>query len=311
MDDTKLLFSDEENKHTERIERLSAHKRRTVALLQYANSTKTALTISQKARYADCHSFLTFHNYFTLGKIKLSHVEHCDIHLLCPLCAIRRASKKTILYEKKVQELLSSNPNLNLYYVVLTVKNEENLSKAYEHLTQAQKTLTQRRRDAQKFFKTGNKKHLSAANSVFARVEAGAYSIEVKRGKNSGDWHPHTNFVLLSEDDIKKEELINEWRSITGNSFIVHCEKVASRQDIIKVLVEIFKYAMKFSEMEFSDNLFAWETLKGRRLTGSFGQFRGLDVEDDDDGDHVPDGTEYEEIFYRFFDDKYKKIQKL
>ena len=65
---------------------------------------------------------------------------------------------------------------------------------------------------------------------------------------------------------------------------------------------------MKFSEMEFSDNLFAWETLKGRRLTGSFGQFRGLDVEDD--GDPMPEG-EYEEIFYRFFDDKYKKIKKL
>ncbi len=308
MDDTKLLFSDEENKHSKRIERLSAHKCRKVALLDYANSTKTELTISQKARYADCHSYLTFHNYFTLGRIVLSHVEHCDIHLLCPLCAIRRASKKTLLYEKKIQEILLGNPNLKLYYVVLTVNNDENLLKAYEHLTKAQKVLTRRRRHAQEYFKTGNKKYLSAANSVFARVEAGAYSIEVKRGKNSRNWHPHTNFLLLSEIDIKKEDLIKEWHSITGDSFIVHCEEVSSNQDRREALVEIFKYAMKFSEMEFSDNLFAWETLKGRRLTGSFGQFRGLDVEDD--GDLMPEG-EYEEIFYRFFDDKYKKVKKL
>jgi plasmid rolling circle replication initiator protein Rep len=308
MDDTKILFSDEENKHSKRIERLSAHKCRKVALLEYANSTKTELTISQKARYADCHSYLTFHNYFTLGKIVLSHVEHCDIHLLCPLCAIRRASKKTLLYEKKIQEILLGNPNLKMFYVVFTVKDNENLLKAYEHLIQAQNKLTRRRREAQSFLKTGNKKHLSAANSVFARVEAGAYSIEVKRGKNSGDWHPHTNFVLLSEDDIKKEELINEWRSITHDSYIVHCEEVSPNQDKREALVEIFKYAMKFSEMEFSDNLFAWETLKGRRLTGSFGSFRGLEIEDD--GDPMPEG-EYEEIFYRFFDDKYKKVKKL
>ncbi len=308
MDDTKILFSDEENKHSKRIERLSAHKCRNVALLEYANSIKTELTTSQKARYADCHSYLTFHNYFTLGKTVLSHVEHCDIHLLCPLCAIRRASKKIRLYEKKIEEILLGNPNLKAFFVVVTVKDDENLLKAYEHLVKAQKTLTRRRRHAQEYFKTGNKKYLSAVHSVFARVEAGAYSIELKRGKYSLLWHPHTNFILLSETDIKKEDLITEWKSITGDSYIVHCEEVSSTQDKREALVEIFKYAMKFSEMEFSDNLFAWETLKGRRLTGSFGSFRGLEIEDD--GDPMPEG-EYEEIFYRFFDDKYKKVKKL
>ena len=311
MDNTKILFSDESDKHTDRIERLSAHKRRTIDLLRYVNCKFTTLTPSQKFRYSDCHSYLVFHNYLTIGKIKLSHVEHCDLHLICPLCAIRRASKKTLLYGKKVQELLSNNPNLNLYYVVLTVKDDENLEKAYQHLTKAQKTLVQRRKDAQKYLKTGNKKYISAMSSSFARVEAGAYSIEVKRGKNSGLWHPHTNFLLLTEHDIKKEDLINEWESITGDSFIVHCEKVSSNQNIKDTLIEIFKYAMKFSEMELEDNLFAWETLKGRRMTGSFGAFRGLDVNDENDELNEDENIEFTEIFYKFLSGNYKKVDGL
>ena len=124
MTDAKIVFSDEKVKHTARIARLSKHKRAKQQLLKYIKQTSTSLTPSQIDRYTDCHSYLVFKNYLTLNKIKLSHAEHCDIHLLCPLCAIRRAAKQVQAYEKKVEELLTENPALRLFYVVLTVKNK-------------------------------------------------------------------------------------------------------------------------------------------------------------------------------------------
>jgi len=214
-----------------------------------------------------------------------------------------------LTYGEKVAELVRNNPSLRLFYVVVTVKNDENLLRAYEHLTNAQRMLTQRRRDAQKYFNTGNKKYISATNSVFAQVEAGAYSIEVKKGKNSGEWHPHTNFVLLSEKAIDRAELQKEWQSLTNDSFIVYCKEITQGEATKDALVEIFKYAMKFSEMEEADTVFAWETLRGRRLTGSFGAFRGLDI-DDDEADKY-EGVEYEEVFYTFLNHKnYKRTYR-
>ena len=313
MNDAKIVFSDEKVKHTARIARLSKHKRAKQQLLKYIKQTPTSLTPSQIDRYSDCHSYLVFKNYLTLNKIKLSHAEHCDVHLLCPLCAIRRAAKQVQAYQKKVADLLTENPALRLFYVVLTVKNKSDLSTAYKNLTDGQKRLMRRRRDAQIHFKTGNEKHRAAANSLFAKVAAGAYSIEVKRGKNSMLWHPHTNFVLLTQYDIDKNELAREWKEITGDSHNVFCKEITITEDegraerIKDVMLEIFKYAMKFSEMENGDTIHAWEMLKKRRLTGSFGLFRGLDIEAETED---LSQAEYEEIFYRFIDYEYRHFER-
>lgn len=313
MTDAKIVFSDEKVKHTARIARLSKHKRAKQRLLKYIKKTSTSLTPSQIDRYTDCHSYLVFKNYFTLNKIKLSHAEHCDIHLLCPLCAIRRAAKKVQAYGKKVEDLVTENPSFRLFYVVLTVLNKSHLSTAYKNLTSGQKVLMQRRREAQSFLKTGNEKHRAAANSLFAKVAAGAYSIEVKRGKNSKLWHPHTNFVLLTQYDIDQKELAREWKEITGDSHNVFCKEIIITEDegraerIKDVMLEIFKYAMKFSEMKNSDMIHAWEMLKKRRLTGSFGLFRGLDTEAEVE---ESDQAEFEEIFYRFIDYEYRQFER-
>ena len=56
--------------------------------------------------------------------------------------------------------------------------------------------------------------------------------------------------------------------------------------------LETFKYALKFSDLELSDNLHAYKTLKGKRLINSFGALRGVEVPeeltDDDLDDDLP-----------------------
>lgn len=295
--DTKIDISDEKPHHEKRIERLSSHKYRTLWMSNLV-STRQVLNANQLYRYRNCHNYLLFRYYPHLDKKKLHETKHCDIHLLCPMCAIRRAARQVQRYEEKVNALLKINPNLKLYYVVLTVKNQVNLLSAYQHLTKSYKLLSERRRQAIHYKKTQKLSYSYAKDSVFRNVLAGAYSVEIKRGENSGLWHPHMNLLLLTEDVILQEEISKEWQSITEDSYIVHCVETSQNQTIKDALVEIFKYALKYSEMEGEDTVFSYQALKGKRLIGSFGEFRGLDVDTDDTD--MYEHLEYVELFYNY-----------
>lgn len=300
-------FSDDKFKHEKRLNRLSVHKKRTRSISAYLkNSDKIEGKFFE--RLHSCYDYLLFRDYVNLKKVKLQATQSCQVHLLCPMCAIVRAAKQVQLYENKVKELKKEKPKLSLYYVVLTVKNGADLSERYNHLQESLKKLIERRREAQKA-KNGKKSSNYALNSVFANVSAGAYSIEVKKGENSKEWHPHANLLLLSEDRILESEIKAEWKSITKDSKIAYCQ--VKDDDDKTVFVEIFKYALKFSEMKFDDNFTAWDTLKGRRLMGTFGDFRGLDIEKEDTEIALKDEP-YIELFYKYQSEsqKYKLHRK-
>lgn len=300
---TKIDFSDDSRKHKTRIVSLSSHKRRTVAMRQYLDSTSHQLSDSQVYRYNQCHNYLLFRHYPAIEKTKLHEAKHCDIHLICPLCAIRRAARSVMVYDAKCEQLRLQNPRLKLYYAVLTVKNTDSLEEGFEHLEQSARLLVARRQAAQSF-RRGKKQFAYASKSIFADVTAGAYSFEFKRGENSGLWHPHLNLLLLSEKQLRPTSLSKEWEKITGDSKIVYCKEA---RDSKQSFAEIFKYALKFSDMPFADNYHAWEILRKRRLCGSFGDFRGLDVPKNADTD-VPE--EFIELFYRFNGSHYARQDK-
>ncbi len=295
--DTKIDISDERTHHEKRVERLSAHKNRTL-WMSYLVSAKQTLNPNQLYRYRNCHNYLLFRYYPHLQKKKLHETKHCDIHLLCPMCAIRRAARQVQRYEEKVNILLKNSPKLKLYYVVLTIKNQENLLSAFQHLIKSYSLLSARRRQALHYKKTQNLSSAYAKDSVFSNVVAGAYSIEIKRGKNSGLWHPHMNLLLLTEDEISQESISKEWESITQDSYIVYCEETSKNQKVKDALVEIFKYALKYSEMEADDTFLTYQTLRSKRLFGSFGEFRGLDIDIDDNDTY--EHLEYVELFYSY-----------
>ena len=300
-------FSDDKFKHEKRLNRLSIHKKRTRAISEYLKN-EGKIEENFFRRLDTCYDYLLFKDYRNLNKIRLGATHSCQVHLLCPMCAIVRAAKQVQLYEAKFKELKRKNPKLSIYYVVLTVKNGTDLLERYEHLKNSLKILTSRRQDAI-IAKSGKKSKNYALNSVFANVSAGAYSIEVKKGENSNEWHPHANLLLLSEDRILESEIKAEWKSITKDSKIAYCQ--VKNDDDKTVFVEIFKYALKFSEMDFDDNFTAWDSLKGRRLMGTFGDFRGLDIEKEDTEIALKDEP-YIELFYKYQSEsqKYKLHRK-
>jgi len=168
--------------------------------------------------------------------------------------------------------------------VTLTVKDGEDLAERFNHLHKSQRELWKR-------------KH-RGRGSVLDGVSGAVWSYEFKRGKNSGLWHPHLHMIALAEVEPDKYRLSGEWREITGDSFIVDVRPI-DQSDPVSGFLEVFKYAVKFSDQPVPDTVHAWRILKGKRLLDSAGCFRGVKVPEsliDEPLEDLP----YVEYFYRF-----------
>ena len=55
----------------------------------------------------------------------------------------------------------------------------------------------------------------------YAKAAGGVMSIEVKRGRNSGLWHPHVHMIWLCNQAPSASQLSKEWLELTGDSYIV------------------------------------------------------------------------------------------
>jgi hypothetical protein len=135
------------------------------------------------------------------------------------------------------------------------------------------------------------------------KAAGGVSSIEVKRGSGSGLWHVHSHAVWLCEEMPDAKILAEEWQSVTGDSYVVDVRPF-SGSDIatyIEGFMEVFKYAVKFSSLELSDNWEAFQLLAGRRLVNSFGLFRGVIVPEQMT-DELLDDLPYVELFYQYID---------
>ena len=149
-----------------------------------------------------------------------------------------------------------------------------------------------------------NRNHCEAAKAT-----AGVYSNEFKRGRNSGEWHPHSHMVWLCHELPDKFKLSEEWRKYTGDSFIVDVTPFYSEDDVVKGFCEVFKYAVKFSDLPLSDNLHAFEVLGGKRLVGSFGDFRGVEVPKNLEDEILEDDLPFIEMFYKFTTGGYSLVK--
>jgi hypothetical protein len=86
--------------------------------------------------------------------------------------------------------------------------------------------------------------------------------------------------VAMAPSAPDSVELAREWHEITGDSFIVDVRPI-SQDDPASGFLEVFKYALKFSDMTPADTFAAFQVLAGRRLVGSAGAFRGIEIPDD------------------------------
>lgn len=232
----------------------------------------------------DCGNWLVFSHYFTVDKVRLSRASFCKEHLLCPLCAIRRGAKLLAAYLRRFQAIAAARPELTPYLVTLTVKNGPDLAERFRHLHGAYRQLQKRRMQAR-------------TRSVLRQVAGGVTSYEfTNRGKG---WHPHLHSLVLSASEPLQADLAREWHGITSDSYIVDVRPFYDGADPIDGFLEVFKYAVKFGELDPSLRWQAFRTLRGRRLLSSFGAFRGVMIPDELT-DEPLDDLPYLELLYRY-----------
>ena len=283
-----------------RLERYSVAKARSLAMSEYIKSTQRSRYSKVAYRLGECGSFLWFKNYFEKSEIRLHSASFCEKSALCPFCAIRRAGKFIKAYMSKLESLRALYPHLKPYMLTLTVKDGESLSERVLHLRSSIRVYMQKRRE---YLARVNSKR-DRPHVELVKALGGVYSIEIKRGKNSGLWHPHVHFVILCDNQhqIDVQKLSAEWQEITGDSFIVDCRSFYSADPdcVLDGFLEIFKYALKFSDMSLQDNFHAYEVLNKQRLIGNFGILRGIEVEDNLE-DFCSEDEPYIDLFFRYF----------
>jgi hypothetical protein len=249
---------------------------------------------------SECFNRLVFHNYYTVDKLRLVKAVSCKKHLLCAPCAIRRAAKAVNAYMSKFQEIIASRGDLEPYLLTLTVKNGHDLPERFDHLMKSMKSILKSRRN---YASNGR------GYNEFCKIDGGVYSYELSHSEHG--WHPHIHIVvLLSKGEKidfdpyspKKSKLSQDWKRITNDSFIVDIRPITG--DPVEGFIEVFKYALKFSDLTPTQTVEAFSYLQGNRLQGSFGSFRGVEVPDNLDEESLDD-LPYIELIYKYLNSQF------
>lgn len=282
-----------------RVTRYGSAKKRALDVAQYiASLPKAGNPHAGKLAgvVSGCGEYLLFRHYFTVDQVRLHQANFCKKHLLCPLCAIRRGAKAMQAYLPRFEALTASRPSLRPFLVTLTVKDGPDLLERFRHLQRAQSALWSRRRKAR------------SRDCAFASVEAAVWSYEVKRGQGSGLWHPHLHMVALAETAPDQVALRHQWEQITGDSYVCDVRPI-DQADAASGFLEVFKYALKFSDMTAADTYEAFRVLSGLRLVGSAGAFRGVEIPGELT-DEPLDDLPFVELLFRYLEGGYSLLKR-
>lgn len=252
---------------------------------------------SLSTRLYRCGNYLRFREWLAHdGRMTLHEGRFCQVHLLCPLCAIRRGGKMLRRYVERARFIAADH---DLYLVTLTVKNGYDLFERFQHLKGSVRKLRERARKGY---------------GAFAQASGALWSFELTRGKD-GSWHPHVHMVWAvpkGSEPIRWGEgspLADDWFSITGDSHIVHAERIAATEPaperaasdpLVKAFCEVLKYALKFSSLSLEDNYSAFLALRGKRLIASSGVWYGLELPEGARLEDDPLDGPYIEHLYRY-----------
>jgi hypothetical protein len=106
--------------------------------------------------------------------------------------------------------------------------------------------------------------------------------------------------LVLLDRYVDQKALSAEWKSITGDSFVVGITRLDPSSSPFESFLEVFKYALKFSDLTPSQTWHAARVLAGQRLLFSMGCFRGVEVPEQLT-DEPLDGLPYVEWLYRYY----------
>lgn len=281
-----------------RISRYTPAHARAVEMANYLRTIDTrsgAFDAKDRSNYANelqqCGTWLEFAAYSDDESLLLASAKFCQRYRLCPFCALRRCSRSLQDNAPRVRHALdearADHSSAYLALLTLTVKNGHDLDERFNHLVESWREITTRRRLYNAWIEGKYKKRRPW--TFAAAFAGGTYAIEIKRGKDSGGWHPHLHAAVLVTGETSQQAIRSEWERVTGDSFIADFRPFHSFEHtnnptdeaIADDLAEVLKYPLKFGDISIPDNWHAELVLSGRRLRGCFGSMYGVKESDE------------------------------
>jgi hypothetical protein len=289
-----------------KVEKFGKRKKETMGRVQYVLERQVEYRKTGRKKIIDaayeaerCGSWLTFRYFYTAGKTKLQGGMFCHKPMLCGVCAIIRTARMLRAYAKKFKQVLKDNPNLKVFFITTTVKNGEDLLERFEHLRSNKRIMVNRRRKA--------KNNQRAIKTMFMEIEGAVWSYEMTNIGNG--WHPHDHMATLvnKKIDVNKfrEKYRSEWNKLTGDSYQINVQEITNEDDMLKALIETFKYSIKMNDMGVEKQIEAFEKLSRKRMVESCGILRGVKIDSAlDDEIEDEDLLPYVDLVYRYAKDR-------
>lgn len=222
------------------------------AALQAANCPPARLT-----RFDGCGSDCVVEWSPARGRHRL-RANYCGDRFCVPCCTARSHEFK--------RRLTSWVGTARLRFITLTLRGDERpLCERLTHLLRA-------------FLK------LRRSRLWSDKVAGGVYVVEITRGAAGNFWHVHLH-VLCIGSYIDGDELKDAWRRASGGSFVTDVREVKDKDRGVGYVAKYASKGFDRSVLQDPDSLCECIlALRGRRLFGTFGEWRNCRLEDPDSG---------------------------
>lgn len=194
--------------------------------------------------------------------------DFCGQSRICRFCGQRRSTRIYSGYLPVVRELAKK---FKVWRVNLSVENTWSLETSLFPLMDGWDRLIKRLRD-------------DRLRENRFKVVGGIGSVEIKRGRNSGQWHPHVHNLIFTERNMRGFNVTHEGsdnlRSMCSSCMrqpsVVWVQECRDERGVQKGAADTLKYDVKLASLPASDAFMVWKTCQEMRLLRSFGICWGL-----------------------------------
>lgn len=197
----------------------------------------------------ECRTHATFQRDSVTGDVMVAG-DSCRDRWCVMCCAQKQAFAKdqAAMYIKSLKA-----PR----FLTLTLKNNESDLKS-------QVTFLQ-----QSFTKLRNRAYWKK------NVTGGIWFLEVKRGKNSEQWHPHLH-ILLDGNYMEQGRLSALWELVTFGSPIIYITRISDVEHAAKYVAKYSAKPAVLKNMPLADRMETIQALFRKRLCGTFGTAKSI-----------------------------------
>jgi len=107
------------------------------------------------------------------------------------------------------------------------------------------------------------------------RLRGGIWFFQIKRSKESGQWHPHLH-ILLDAKYIAKEDLSQKWLEVTKASKIIDIRKIENPKKAAEYVARYAAAPCRLVDYSMDDSIEIVRAMHGQRIVGTFGTAKGV-----------------------------------